>query len=271
MTSGGTTVSAVIVHYRGGDHLDRCVDACLATPRITEVLVVDNEGVGDALRSRLGGRQRTTVVEMRSNLGFGRGANAGMAAARGDAVLVLNQDVVLPAESLEAMLDAGEQARAWIVGPRLYDADGRERSRKTGFAPPLRWAPPGQPTGPWRYAPYVVGAVMLFMPGHTDVRFDERFFMYGEDEDICWRVWAEGGVVVAHEKATAMHAGGTATATRWSPRMTDWRILIGRARFVRKHAGWTGVAQWAGRWSAETVRAKRRLSRTGRAGLSQAR
>jgi N-acetylglucosaminyl-diphospho-decaprenol L-rhamnosyltransferase len=261
VTAEGTTVTAVVVHYRGGDHLDRCVDACLVTERITEVLVVDNEGVGSELRARFAGRSGDVrVLDMPSNLGFGRAANAGMAAARGDAVLVLNQDVVLPAASLDAMLDAGRATGAWIVAPRLYDAGGRERSRKTGFAPPLRWSPPGPSAGPWRYAPYVVGAVMLFMPGHTDVRFDERFFMYGEDEDLCWRVWAEGGVVIAHEEAAAMHAGGTATATRWSPRMTEWRILWGRARFVRKHAGWTGVAQWAGRWSADTVRAKRRLA-----------
>lgn len=251
-----TDVTAVIVHYRGGDHLDRCVEACLAIERVAEVLIVDNEGVGAQLRDRLP-NHRVEVIESPRNLGFGRAANIGLAQARSPAVLVLNQDVVLPADTLDAMLDAGTRSEAWIVAPGLRDADGNERSRKVGFAPPLQWSAPAASTQePWRFAPYVVGAAMLFTPGHTGLRFDDRFFMYGEDEDIGWRVWKQGGTIIALEHAWATHVGGTATATRWSPRDTEYRILLARARFIRKHAGWPGVARFAAHWSTTTIRAK---------------
>ncbi len=250
-------LTAVIVHYRGGDHLARCVASCLASPGMAEVLVVDNEGVGDRLRAQFAGEERVAVIQSPGNLGFGRAANVGLSLARSAAVLALNQDVVVPAKTVEAMLDAGARSGAWIVAPRLRDRDGNERSRKVGFASPLRWAPPSMPPdGPWRYAPYVVGAVMLFMPGHTDLRFDDRFFMYGEDEDIGWRVWQAGGTVIALEDHWATHVGGTATATKWSPRRTEWRILWARARFVRKHAGLAGLAKFAADWSATTLRSK---------------
>ena len=245
------------MHYRGGDHLARCVESCLASPGMAEVLIVDNEGVGDRLRAQFAGEERVAVAASPENLGFGRGANIGLALARSAAVLVLNQDVVVPAETVDAMLDAGARSGAWIVAPRLRDAEGHERSRKVGFAAPLEWAPPPvTPDGPWRYAPYVVGAVMVFMPGHTDLRFDDRFFFYGEDEDLGWRVWQAGGTVIALEDHWAAHVGGTAAATRWSPRKNEWRILWARARFIHKHAGWTGLARFAGAWSATTARAK---------------
>jgi GT2 family glycosyltransferase len=253
-------VTAVIVHFRGGEHVARCVESCLASELVAEVVVVDNEGVGDDLRARLTD-PRVTVVDMAANAGFGTAANVGAARARTPAVLVLNQDVVLPPDTLAAMLEVGAAAGGWIVAPRLHDAGGAEVSRKTSFAPPLRWAPPAVSGDDWRPAPYVAGAVMLLMPGHTDLRFDERFFMYGEDEDLCFRVWEAGGRVVALEKAWALHVGATSTATMWSDRRTGYRILVARARFVRKHAGWWGAARWASTVGRDIVRAKRAQAR----------
>ena len=243
-TGRGVSVTAVIVHFRGRDHLDRCVEACLAADRVAEVIVVDNEGVGDELGARFP-EPRVAVVDMPDNAGYGIAANVGIARARSESVLVLNQDVVLPPETLEEMLRVGAEADAWIVAPRLHDLDGVERSRKVAFPPPLSWTPPPSLGDDWHPAPYVAGAVMLLMPGHTDLRFDERFFMYGEDEDICFRVWAAGGRVVVVERAWALHVGATATASVWSERRTARRILVARGRFVRKHAGWNGVLRWA--------------------------
>lgn len=105
-------------------------------PHMTEVLIVDNEGVGKQLRSRFPD-ERVAVIESPRNLGFGRAANVGLAHARSDAVLVLNQDVVLSSETVNAMLDAGARSGAWIVGSRLSDAESHERSRKVGFV--RRW------------------------------------------------------------------------------------------------------------------------------------
>ncbi len=252
-------VTAVVVHFRGGEHLDRCVESCLAADRVAEVVVVDNEGVGDELRARLP-RTRVTVVDMAGNVGFGTAANVGIGRARTPSVLVLNQDVVLPPATLEAMLAVGTAAGAWIVTPRLHDANGVEGGRKSGFGPPLTWGP--RPAGDgWTPAPFVAGAVMLLTPGHTDLRFDERFFMYGEDEDLCFRVWEAGGSVVVVETAWALHVGATATSTMWSDRRTEHRILVARARFVAKHAGWWGAARFVAITGGRIVRGRRAQAR----------
>jgi len=83
---------------------------------------------------------------------------------------------------------------------------------------------------------------MLFTEGHTDLRFDERLFMYAEDEELCWRVWASGGRVVEAQDAVVIHHGGTAAGGRWSRYGVAIRTVLNRARFVRWHHGWLGAA-----------------------------
>jgi N-acetylglucosaminyl-diphospho-decaprenol L-rhamnosyltransferase len=227
--------SAVVVHYRGGDQLSRCIDSCLAEGSITEVIVVDNEG---GLRD-----PRVRVLEMPRNVGYGQAANAGLDAAGSGAVLVLNQDVVLPRGVVATLLDVGQTAGAWLVGPRLVDLEGVVNASGAQF--PWRFSPPSPPNGAsWRFMPWLPGAALAFMPAHTDLRFDERFFMYVEDEDLCARVWAMGGRVVRADEATIVHEGGTATRERWSNTSITLRVVAGRARMVRTHRGTVAAARY---------------------------
>jgi N-acetylglucosaminyl-diphospho-decaprenol L-rhamnosyltransferase len=237
------TVSAVIVHFRGGQLLNRCIDSCLASGDVTEVLVVDNEGVAGRLRRELS-HPEVRVVAMAGNAGYGRAANVGLRLSRGDAVLVMNQDVVLPPGTVAPLLEAGARAEAWLVGPRLFDAHGAEAPPKRGFPPPLRWMPAVEGDGRWMPRPWVPGAAMLFMPGHTTLRFDERLFMFGEDEELCWRVWSAGGRVVEARDTRVVHEGGTATGRRWGRLAITGRTVANRSRFVRWHRGWTGAARY---------------------------
>lgn len=232
-----TSVSAVVVHYRGGAAIDRCVESCLAASGVNEIVLVDNEGVGERLRRRFAdGRVR--VLAMRGNVGYGRAANAGLDAATGEAALVLNQDVVVPVDAASEMLGVGASAGAWIVGPRLVDGSGAAAPLKERFPAPLRWPGAGRSGDGWKEVPWVAGAAMLLTPGHTGLRFDPRIFMYGEDEELCWRVWRDGGRVAVADRARVVHQGGTAATTRWSNGAITARTLWNRARFVGWHAGW---------------------------------
>jgi len=258
-------VSAVVVHYRGAGYIECCVASCLDDPAIEEVLIVDNEGNAEGLQ-RTFPDPRVRVLALDHNAGYGRAANAGLAAARSPSVLVLNQDVVLPVNGVRALLDVGDAMGAWLVGPRLADRDGVIAASKERFSWPLRWqappSPPGWSVPPGRFVPWVPGAALLLMPGHTDLRFDERFFMYVEDEDLCARVWATGGRVVLAADTVVMHAGGTATRERWSRHEIALRILLGRSRMVRAHRGAPiAVAFAVGSLSLAAVRAVRHLVR----------
>jgi N-acetylglucosaminyl-diphospho-decaprenol L-rhamnosyltransferase len=236
-------MSAVVVHFRGRAPLRRCLDALLAGRGVTEVLVVDNEGVGSAIRSEHPD-PRVRVIQMTRNAGYGRAANAGLESVRAEAALVLNQDVVVRPQDLDRMLEAAAEAGAWVVGPRLLDPGGSPAGAKERFPPPLTWTPPPGDGEGWRYVPWVPGAAMLLPPGHTDLRFDERLFMYAEDEELCWRVWSAGGSVVLAEGAAVAHEGGTATSSRWGRPAITARTVANRARMVRWHRGWAGMMRY---------------------------
>jgi GT2 family glycosyltransferase len=251
------------VHYRGGGYIEPCVASCLNDPAIEEVVIVDNEGAAEGLRGTFSD-SRVRVLAIGHNAGYGRAANGGIAVARSPAVLVLNQDVVLPSGAVKALLDVGQATGAWLVGPQLADGRGVIAAPKERFSWPLRWPgrsqPPVCPAVPGRFVPWVSGAVLLLMPGHTGLRFDERFFMYVEDEDLCARVWAAGGRVVLATDTIVMHAGGTAAHEQWSRRAIALRILSGRIRMVHAHRGATIAAAYAVRTvSSAAARAVRRL------------
>jgi N-acetylglucosaminyl-diphospho-decaprenol L-rhamnosyltransferase len=229
-------VSVIVVHFRGQDRIQSCVRSCLDDPEVEEVIVVDNEGIGRRLRRALP-HPRVRILQMNHNAGYGRAANAGLAASRGDAVLVLNQDAQIGPGAAAALLEAGATSEAWLVGPRLLGSDGAEATPKERFPLPLGWAA-GTTSGPgWRARPWIPGAAMLFMPGHTGLRFDPRLFMFGEDEELCWRVWASGGRVVEAEGAQVVHEGGTAASARWTTLGIAGRTVLNRARFIRWHRG----------------------------------
>ena len=237
------SVSAIVVHYRGRDQLRACLAAVLAQPEVLEAIVVDNEGIADELRwAHLDPRVR--VLAMPRNAGFGRAANAGLTVARGDAALVLNQDAFLAEGAVAELLRAAKDAGAWIAGPALVDETQAPVPAKDRFPAPLTWN--GQASGDgWRTVPWVTGAAMLLAPGHTGLRFDRRFFMYVEDEELCWRAWRDGGRVILAERARAEHVGGTASGSRWSLGAIARRTVANRARMVAMHAGPLALAPFA--------------------------
>lgn len=231
----------MIVHYRADPlQLSRCVESCLRDRAIGEVLIVDNDGTAGRLRDAPRD-DRVRMLDMPRNLGYGRAANAGLAATSGNSVLVLNQDTVLSEGAAPRMLEAGHAAGAWLVGPRLVDAAGTAAAIKERLPWPLTWAPPRVDVSPpppsCRFVPWISGAAMLFMPDHVGLRFSERFFMYVEDEELCSRVWDAGGRVLFVDDATVCHEGGTAARARWSRAEIAFRIIGGRARLVRSRRG----------------------------------
>jgi GT2 family glycosyltransferase len=218
---------------------------------IDEVIVVDNGGLDASARHD----DRLRVVTMAKNVGYGIAANAGLAAANGDHVLVLNQDTEVTAAALGVLMLVGLAAGAWIAGPRLDDGHRTIAQLKERFAPPVPWTPPPSSGGPGRPVPWISGAAMLFLPGHTGLRFDDRLFMYAEDEELCARVWEQGGSVVVADDAVVVHIGATSTERRWSRRAITLRTIVNRARFVVWHRGWSSLPAYV--WSEVELRVKR--------------
>ena len=228
--------AAVVVNYNAGAALGPCVTSVLAQEPRPEVVVVDNASTDGSVDGLLRARPGLRVVRSGGNLGYARAANLGIAATDAPVVAVLNPDTVL-APGVGAALTARFAAEADLgaVGPRLHNPDGTvypsarriptildavghgllffvwrdnpftARYRETG-------ADPARP----RDVDWVSGAAVWLRRGALDDigGWDERYFMYVEDVDLCWRLRRAGWRVAYEPAGTVEHLLGVSTASR---------------------------------------------------------
>lgn len=255
-------VAVVVVSYNSAARLQACVEGLAGDPRI-EIVVVDNasqDGSASAAAD-LG----LHVVALEQNLGFGGGCNVGWRATTAPSVLFLNPDARITPDGVLALAAALDRTGAGAVAPRILDEDG-------GLEWSLRHFPTvrsvyAQAVFAYRFLPratwtdelirdreryehegtvdWASGACLVVPRGVLEeiAGFDEGFFMYAEDVDLCRRIWDLGRTVVYTPSVTCIHAGG-ASAPRWRllPVLASSRVRyasrhFGRARAVAYRAG----------------------------------
>jgi GT2 family glycosyltransferase len=218
-------VDVVVVAYRSRDDLRACVEPLAVDPAIA-VVVVDNddpERSADTVRDL-----PLLVVEPGQNRGFGAGCNTGAARGSAPVLLFLNPDARMTPEAVKALAAAYADADVVAAGPRLSESTGELQPSVRRF-PTLRSAFAESlflhhlfPRAPWatelvwtgydepHAAEWLSGAVLSVRRSafETAGGFDERFFMYCEDIDLCSRLRDGGGTVWYTPSAEATHAGG---------------------------------------------------------------
>ena len=225
-------------------------------PHEGELLVVDNgsgDGTAEALASRL---PEARVLRAPDNLGYARAANLGARAATGGTLLFLNSDAELTGEALKALRGTFlSHPRAGAVGAFLLNPDGSpQRSAdgtptllsELGAKSLLRLLDPGRfpsvkPGISPVAVPTLVGACQALSREAFDAvgGFDERFFMFLEETDLCLRLRQLGWQVFVAPAARVTHGQGR-TARRALPRARV-EYDLSRYRFFRKHRGLVAV------------------------------
>lgn len=245
----GDRLAAVVVDYDTGALLAECVRS-LHDDGVAQVVVVEN-GDPQIARHALGDLPVPLVVTGR-NLGFGAGANRGIAVS-GDSpyVLVSNPDLrVHPgaATTLVAALDAHPE---WaIVGPRILEPSGTEYPSARRF-PSMRDAAGHAllalfwPDNPFsrryrgeedepvsRSVDWVSGACFCARRQALEELggFDESYFMFAEDIDLCWRAHQAGWAVGVEPAAVVTHVRGV------SRRRHPYRMLLAHHRSALRFA-----------------------------------
>jgi hypothetical protein len=249
-TSTGPSVSVIIVSYNCRDYLDRCLAALEALAGVEhEVIVVDNastDGTVESLRPRWPG---VRWIVNRDNAGFARANNQGFAVARAPYWLVLNPDTEVRAGAIPALLAyIGAEPRVAVVGPEIERPEGGFE-RSAGFVPTLprecvetfllfRLGARGTSLrGPVRGptpVEWLSGCAFLVRADAArEVGvFDERFFMYSEDLDWCYRFGLAGWSVVYLPGPRVLHHRGASVLS--TPTMlVDGGV--GLELFVHKH------------------------------------
>lgn len=233
-TEAGARVSAVVVNYNARDHLLRCIES-LRAEGIEDLVVADNASVDGSEAAVRAADPGVVYVQTGGNLGYGTGCNRG--AARTDAarpyLLCINPDALLEPGSLKAMVAVLDgRPDVGVVGPRIVDADGVLYPSVRTFPNlvdavghaflGLVWG--GNPfTRRYRMldwdhdragdVDWVSGSCFLVRRAAWDAigGFDEGYFMYAEDSDLCWRARRAGWTVSYEPSAQAVHVQGVST------------------------------------------------------------
>jgi len=253
--------AAVVVNHDAGDLLTDCVTSLLADRSAggpPEVVVVDNDstdGSPDALALTL---PDVPVIRPRANLGYARAANLGIAATRAPVVAVLNPDTCLDPGSAAAVLARFAADRTVAAcGPRVRNPDGSTypSARRIptvadavghGILGLFRPGNPftrryreldADPAAP-RDVDWISGAaVFLRRAALDDVGgWNERYFMYVEDVELCWRLRRGGWRVVYEPEAGVVHVQGVSTDRR------PYRMIVEHHRSLFRFAAqrWRG-------------------------------
>ena len=164
------------------------------------------------------------VLEHGRNLGFGAANNRALARVQTPFAFLLNPDCVMSVEGLQTLLRwADEHPGAALLAPQLVNASGKAEVNYRW--PQTLWAARGPAASGPVSVGFVCGAAMLFrMAAFRDIGFfDEHFFLYYEDDDLCLRLFnAHLGIVVLPSVQAVHHSRGSVRGA------TPWRHEYGR-------------------------------------------
>jgi GT2 family glycosyltransferase len=234
--------AAVLVNYNAGTELERALRSIADdfSGHAWEAVVVDNASVDDSWAAITAFGPRVRLIRNTDNVGFARGVNQGLATTSAPYVLVMNPDCRLvagAAATLRAALDADTACA--IVGPRILNPDGSMQGSARGD-PDMLTGLFGRTQLLRRFLPFlaasrrnvvvddavrsgqssvvvdwVSGACMLARrDALVSVKgFDERYFLYWEDADLCRRLRSRGHHIRFVPGATAIHRVGQSSST----------------------------------------------------------
>jgi N-acetylglucosaminyl-diphospho-decaprenol L-rhamnosyltransferase len=229
-------VTVIIVTYNSA----HCVAALSATlASLPHIVVVDNNSHDDTLDQLARHLPQARVIRNPENRGFGAANNLALHEVQTPYALLLNPDCQLTPDNLALMMSfATSHPEVAMVAPQLVDQRG---SKDVNYRWPHLWWKSTTPAadGPCCVG-FACGACLLFNMALMRPLgfFDETFFLYYEDDDLCTRAFEQRLPIVVLPSATAIHAsrGSVGGRVRW--RSEYWRGFHhaqSKILYTRKH------------------------------------
>jgi N-acetylglucosaminyl-diphospho-decaprenol L-rhamnosyltransferase len=247
-------ISAVVVNYNARDHLIACL-ASLKAARVGRIAVADNESDDGSAEAVAKFHPDVSFIRTGANLGYGGAANRGAHGVTSEFVLVCNPDTLFDPDSLERLAEAMDaHPRAGVSGPRIDTPEGEVYPSARTFPTVTDSIGHGFLGIVWRQNPwsrrYLMSDRPLDRPSTVDwvsgscmfLRteafnrvggFDESFFMYAEDVDLCRRLGEAGFASLYVPSARVTHAQGVSSARH------PYRMIVAHHRSLLRFASLT--------------------------------
>jgi N-acetylglucosaminyl-diphospho-decaprenol L-rhamnosyltransferase len=246
----GTHLDIVVVTFNSAHVIDRLLDSVPAAAEglVYDLVVVDN-GSTDGTREVLAARTGCRVIHS-VNTGYAGGINRGVRAADpAEAILILNPDIWLHEKSIPPLLSALREPGVGIAVPQVRSPAGSvERSLRREPTPlrgmGLNWtglpafseyiSSPADYAAP-RVVDWALGAAMLISRACYDSvgGWDESFFLYSEETDLCLRARDAGFLTRYEPTSTVVHIGGQSGQNHRTHAMQ----IVNRVRLYRRRHG----------------------------------
>lgn len=246
-------VSVILVNYRSREKTRECLFSLRKADFSGishEIRVVDNSEKADFDEKFRADFPEVTFLWSGENLGMGSGNNRGFEKSSGEFVLILNPDTLVRPDAVRILFEnIKDREDRGIVGPKLLNPDGTLQYSCLRFPKP--WTPIFRRTFLGHFAPRHLAHYLMTDFDHEDVRdvdwmlgsclmiradfyrqsggFDERFFMYFEDTDLCRRAWRSGVRVVYCPQAMVVHDHARGSAKN------PWFVAPFTSRLAREH------------------------------------
>jgi GT2 family glycosyltransferase len=234
-------VSAVIVNYNSGENLLRCVNGIYGN--VFEIIIVDNASSDGSTEKVLSSYPDVKIIKNPVNEGFSKGANTGIRNSRCDYVLIMNPDVFIEKEGIDLLLKClEEEPSLGVLAPKLVSPEGKtelsygsDPSILNEFIQKFK-SKIGIGRNRNGNVHWVSGA--CFMARKRALMeiglFDENFFLYFEDADLCKRMRENGWNIKYLPSACAVHVrGGSRDSERVLLEYRKSQFL-----YYKKHNSW---------------------------------
>ena len=234
-------VSIIIVSYNVRSYLAHSIDAILKSDhKNIEIIVVDNhsyDGTCDYLKENYQDIESVNIISNSENVGFGKAVNQASKIATNEYIMVLNPDTIIEESTISTLVDyLDKKNHVGMVGPKILNADGTLQLACKRSFPTIKVALPKLlgldrifPNSRWagKYnltyldpekvhkVDAISGSCMLIKSKIFKAinGFDENFFMFGEDLDLCKRVWEENYEIHYLPKTKIIHYKGQSVKT----------------------------------------------------------
>lgn len=240
MLNSRPDLSIIIVNYRSEQYLESCVASLFKYVQGVsfEIIVVNNDE-HETLEGFVRKFPEVQKINLQKNIGFGAAHNLGAKKARAEFLLLLNPDTEMIDDKTDLILGKfRKNKKIGIIGPRLVTTERKTQQWCTGQDVTLTriiknnfglieskkiWESQQEIFVDW------VSGTAMFVAKETFEKvggFDEKFFMYLEDVDLCRRMRAGGFQVLFCPMVSILHKGGKSRVNRIKQKIQYYRSVV---------------------------------------------